>query len=472
MLRVVKQFRSLFIVSSCLLTLVFLFNIFGVQSQGWFNNFQKDSGALVVHKLACHEELGSDKFGGMLVKGKDSQAVYSPDDRDPVCQKEVSKEYVSQYGLQGKVSEVGYRLLNGIPGVGLGNYIILLHILWAALTAAVLSLFVVWVARTYGRFVAVSVLLFLCLSVWIIGFARNLYWATPLLFLPFIFTLYYYAEPGKTRRYGIFLGGLLALFFIRFLNGFEYVPTIILSVVAVAGLVSYERSASLKQFVREAALIGVVGAVAFAGAVGLTFYQVYRYVGDMHKARNLIVERALVRTTEGGDDKQFVYSGLFVTSPTVYESVSNYVDLGKAEKQKPPVLTAVLWLLSYTMLPVVNVPLAIKEPVYTIVSSFGFFVVVTWLAMRNLLRTASRATLSKLKGLQRGLWMGLVASLSWLVFGYSHTLVHAHLNGIMYYLPFMLFAYIALGLWIEQFVKKYQGVFDTSRLPKKRSARS
>jgi hypothetical protein len=42
-----------------------------------------------------------------------------------------------------------------------------------------------------------------------------------------------------------------------------------------------------------------------------------------------------------------------------------------------------------------------------------------------------------------------VGYLSWLILARSHSLVHAHINGILLYLPFALFGYIIIGLYLQ-----------------------
>ncbi len=342
--------------------------------------------------------------------------------------------------------------MHAMTGLSLRHYLVLAQFIAALCTAAVLSLFVVWVAERFGKFSAVTVLVLLSMSVWIVAYARNLYWATPLLFAPFIFTLYYYAKPEKRQAYCIFIGGLFVLFFLRFLNGFEFAPTIILASVAAIAFLMYERTTSLKQLAKEAAVIGAVGAAAFAGALAVNFYQVYHYVGNIADTKAAILERALIRTTEGEQYESYVYSGLDYTLAPIYDGISNYIDLDESSKRPSVLLTNGLWLLNYALLSVVNLPIQLKEPLYTLISSFAALGTLAFLAIRNLIRRAAKAQVQSYRALERAMYIGLIASLSWLVLGRSHSFVHAHLNGIMYYLPFMLLAYIAFGLWLEKYL--------------------
>lgn len=452
MLGVIRKHRLLYGATVALLTLVFLFNIFGVQHSEWFNRFQSDSDALVTHKLACRDELAKDEFGGMMVTAGTDPMEFATDKRSPVCQADNAKAYVSQFGLQGKIAGIGYNIAHAVTGMPIRHFLVLLQVMWSLLTAVTLGLFVVWVADRYGRFTAHTVLGFLTVSVWIVGFGRNLYWATPLLFLPFIFTLYYYARLSKTKAYAMFIGALALLFMVRFLNGYEFISTIVLAPIASLVLLSFG-NISVKQFTKEATMVCVAGFAGFVLAFGVHFAQVFQYTGNAGDAIEQISQRALLRTTGGEQYKAYVYSGLGNTVPAAYQAIDNYINLQQYSERPPFILTYGIYLTTYALLPVVNMPLQIREPLYSLLSSFSFYILLAWLAIRSLRRNAGKAQRKTYDALYWAMVAGLVASLSWLVVGHSHSLVHAHLIGITYYLPFMLLVYIVLGLWLEKRTK-------------------
>lgn len=460
MLGVIRKHRLLYGATVVLLTLVFLFNVFGVKTSTWFSSFQADSDALVMHKLACRDELQADNFGNMLVAPKNPEK-FATNKLSPECQPSNSKAYVSQFGLQGKIAGVGYNALHLITGIPLHLFLSLLQVFWAIVSALTLGLFVVWVAERYGRYVGWSVLGFLSLSVWVVGFGRNTYWAMPFLFLPFIFTLYYYSRQGRNKPYLLFLGGLFLLFFLRFLNGYEFISTVVLAPIAALVLLAHGQ-VDVRRFVKEAGAICAIGFLAFAAAFALNFMQVYQYTGSAAKASAEIAERALLRTTGGEGYRSYVYSGLGESVPEAYGAIHNYVSLD-VTGQPSLIKTYIIYLINYALLPVVNVPLQIREPLYSLLSSFSFYVLLAWLAIRSLRRNADKAQRKTYDALYWAMVAGLVASLSWLVVGHSHSLVHAHLIGITYYLPFMLLVYIVLGLWLEKQTKLLVRTYGGSR---------
>lgn len=456
----IKKQWKIFIVSFVALFASFAFNVFGVQSTAWFNSFQKDSGALVVHKLACNIESGKDEFGGMLVTGIDSYK-FSFDDKNPVCQKDNSKVYVSQFGLQGHVTLNAYKVMNGI-GIGLRPFLIMTQIFWAAFSALVLSAFIVWVAAKFGRFTASISMLLLCVSVWPVGFARNMYWALPLFFLPIILTLFYYQKPTRTMSYWLFLAGLFILFLLKFLNGFEFISEVILAPVAVSAYYILLRAEGYRQVFKEAANIVAAGVLAFVLALSLTYLQVYHYTGDGDQAMHMIKERIIERTGTGDAFESYVYAGLGHTLPDVYQTLNGYADLQELPYSRlSPVVTPTVSLINYALLPAINIPIPIKEPLYTILNSFAAIAALSFWLVHRLRRSAKGLLKKEYFALQQAMWIGLIASLSWLVVGHSHSYVHAHITGIIYYLPFLLFAYIAIGKGVENIYSKMMKLFET-----------
>lgn len=449
MFSLVNKYRRLYILTVLLMFISFTLNVFGVGTGNWFNNFQKDSELLVVNKIACQQELGQDVYGGMLVVVKDHKEV-STSERHPICQKDYMESYKSQYGLQGKINATAYLVVHKVANVSVARFLVLAQFFWALLTALTLGLFVVWVAAEFSVFTAVFTAVLLSLSIWIVGFARNLYWVTPLLFLPLVFTLFYYKRPQINKGYALFLGGLFVLFLLRFLNGYEFTPEVILAPVAALGYLVYKHDASLVRLAKEGMVICVVGGLAFLCAFGANYYQIYKQVGDSSRAFGLIEERAFQRTADDSVYRGYVYSGLNATLPDVYTGINNYLDLDAEAVRKPPLITDALSVLNYALLPVINTPVLLKEPLYTILNSFTALVLVAWLAIRKLKRRMSRTNLQiKYQALSRTLWLGLGGSLSWLVLGHAHSLAHAHIDGIIFYLPFALFAYVAIGIWAE-----------------------
>lgn len=447
-----RQYWRLYAVAALIMFASFSVNFFGMGGVAWFSTYQKDSESLVVSKLSCGEILGHDHFAGMLVmptNQSESNSDFAAQEKYPICIKKNLDVYVSQYGLQGKLAGVSYNLSHRFLGMNLTHFFVVAQLGWALLTALVLAFFVIWVAKEFTVFTAYFTTIMLSLSVWIVGYARNLYWATPLLFLPLVFSLFYYRQLHMNRKYVMFLVGLFALFFLRFLNGYEFTPEVILAPVTVAGYFIYKRSAGFKDLFREGAAICLIGGLAFVGAFSLNFYQVYKYVGNGHEAFQLIKSRAVERTTDEGAYRKYVYSGLNYTLPAVYDTANNYINLDAAARRQPLILTNTLSIINYLLLPVVSFPLAVHEPLGTIIDSFLVYAILAYIVMRQQTGRVAKILGAKFQALRSALVLGLLSSVSWLVLAHAHSLVHAHIDGIIFYLPFMMFVYIALGLWVE-----------------------
>jgi hypothetical protein len=52
-------------------------------------------------------------------------------------------------------------------------------------------------------------------------------------------------------------------------------------------------------------------------------------------------------------------------------------------------------------------------------------------------------------------WLGLIAALSWLILMPGHAYPHAHLNAIIFYMPFLLVCYIIIGITLTNVVNEW-----------------
>ncbi len=48
--------------------------------------------------------------------------------------------------------------------------------------------------------------------------------------------------------------------------------------------------------------------------------------------------------------------------------------------------------------------------------------------------------------------LGLLLSLSWQVLAFNHMSIHLHLNGIVYYIPFLIMMYLSVGVLLQKFL--------------------
>lgn len=127
--------------------------------------------------------------------------------------------YSPQFGIQGAALSWAYRL--GLDSVNA------LQTLMSVAMALVLAALVRETSLTISRTYAAVLLACLVGSPWIVGVARNLYWAAFLWFLPAVVAmLVYRSQPGRGRAALVALYG--ATIFLKSLAGYEYLSTIVL----------------------------------------------------------------------------------------------------------------------------------------------------------------------------------------------------------------------------------------------------
>lgn len=439
--------NSLFLGPTILvLFLSFSIDFFGAMNTGAFTNNFKDSEALVTNQINCRGTYFSDQL--LEVKISSGAIVQA------VCDPTSLKAYSSQYGLQGKIYTLAYKGSTSITHISTRAFVALAQLTTALMTALCFALLALWVKRRYGLFVANTFTFFVAISPMIVGFARNLYWALPLMFAPLIYILYFYEGAKSYRSKALFWVGLATLLYIRYLCGYEYITTLTIMLLAAITYFLILSSASKKRVVSELSIAFVVSVVSFTLALGTHIYSLKSSTGSFSAAASVVKNRALARTTGSADYLAFPINGLRANLNDVYQVSNSYLYLDEKTQNKSEAWATLVSFVNYTFLPVVSIPIALNQPfgvysqsvlVYGLLLTILFYKRKVWLSktMANEVRALSITAL-----------VGFIGFLSWLVMARSHSLVHAHINGILLYLPFALFGYMVIGIYLQVLVSK------------------
>ena len=108
--------------------------------------------------------------------------------------------------------------------------------------------------------------------------------------------------------------------------------------------------------------------------------------------------------------------------------------------------------INYVLLPALSLPLSFKGVFGDIIQS-----VFVWILAGYLLLFYLKKRHHSFKYYRSFLWAlhaSLAGALSWLILMPGHALPHAHINGIVFYMPLLLFVYMVVGLYIGNIVKK------------------
>lgn len=414
-------------------------NIFGVGlNKGWFDNFEQYSSSIVVKTVECDGLI--DGYAGPLYF--EYTTKYNPG-----CSRDDARPYKSQFGLQSRIftaiasdSSDNIRFINVAKVSLIGIFIFLLIGLMHK------------IKREFGVVATIAVAALLAISPWIAGFSSNLYWVVFTIFLPFIFSFCWYERFKASRRILIFYTILGLLFLLKFLNGYEYASTLMMS--AFIPVVYFElknRHVRTWQLWRPALATLSAGVLAIALAISMNVAGLKEYAGGWQEASSMVAARAEDRSSLVSY-KQYVINSLVHTAPPIYERLDTIYDLDQLRSGEGNIMKyIIISVLNYAMLPAVSLPFVLKEPVGTLVQSILFVGILAYVALLSLMKRAKR---NQLKGLHYMYWLGLVSAVSWLVLMPGHAFAHPHINAVIFYLPYLIICYIIFGLWLNEILIK------------------
>ncbi len=334
----------------------------------------------------------------------------------------LGRDYYSQFGLQGVVLSAIMLATHADPvpfAYQAANACSLL-------TAAVLALFFVSIARGLGPMTAHLGVFFTCLSPILLRFAPSVYWCSFLLFAPFVcvWTLYPWCGRSFKGRLGL-AAAVLLLVMLKCLCGYEFVTTIALS--PVAAVVFHLVRAGEFQLRRVLELVGwaAAGCAGFAVAMGLHVLQLVCLFGPSQP--NVLLQTAQRRLYAGDprlEAEMHFSSSLLSWIPDKIEYPLNC-------------------FLHYFTLCAIVWPGGDHGVRLSLVCGVALVLAVYATAQRRQLSPQARALFFCLV-------VSLLTSLSWQVVAVNHMCVHFHLNQIVYWVPFLLLAGVALGFLTER----------------------
>lgn len=423
----------------------FAFNLFGVGSNpSWFDDFQKDSSLITEKTAICKGQL---HYGGPVIPGvanMDYMKVMTSTDCTPANY----VPYDSQFGLQARVVTFFAPSQNHM-----GSYFRALELILSAVTALILTAVIMRIKWQFGRVSALTVASAVAVSVWIIGYARNLYWIEPLMLAPFALAFIGYPWFKRTGRLWLFYGVEALLMFAKLLDGYEHVTTISLSIFVP--IVFYELMAKDRRIFdlwRQAALVVAVTVVAFISAFASNVAALASYYGSPREAVQHIQRRSTARSLAGiKDTKKDVILNFQATLPAAYQATTHLVNLDALKDGHGATIKYVaISAINYLLLPAISLPVPINGLFGVLVQSILVWSLLGYFAIGSL-RQSTRYK-QYYRAFHWTYWASLAGALSWLILMPGHAFPHAHLNGIIFYIPHLLFCYLAIGLVLASYV--------------------
>lgn len=313
--------------------------------------------------------------------------------------------YESQIGLQGKFFS-SYSKENTIAEMKE-----IYKWLLSALLAVIITLISYGIYKKYNLLFAVVFYIITAISPWVIGYATNLYWVEFTWFLPMLFGIFCanHIESKKARIFS-YIGIMLSIA-LKCACGYEYITTIMLSVIvfllADFSVVLIERKdkEKIKQLFWTIFWMGIFALLGFA--LALVCHGYIRGNGNIYDGLRAIYYNDVLRRTFGDANMfQDVYADSLNAS--VLRVLLRYLIF------KTPL---VLGVSGYLFIPLAA-------------ASFLVLVYAVWKKKEDKHMLALY------------IWMG-IASISWFVFGKSHSYIHTSMNFVMWY-----FGYVQIVFYI------------------------
>ena len=429
------------------LFLSFFGNIFGVGLwREWFDGFQRDSSAIVEKTARCKEKSG---YSGPLIvaKNEDYNSVMTTGG----CDASLLKPYASQYGLQARIITA----LAPKDSTKLPVYFKKVNVALAVAMAALMALVALRVRKLFGFVVAAVFATLVAFSPWIVGYAQNMYWIEPLMFAPFAFAFLSYSYCKSSKKMWLFYLGEIILLFLKLLGGYEYISTIAISVfVPIIFFELVNNKQKVIKLWKHAVMTCIVVVVAFVGAYATNFMALSDYYHSSDTALKMINERASERGLSGiRKMRTHAVGNLKMLLPESYKFVNRFINMDElAEDRGSTYQYLAINAGNYVLLPTLSLPLSIKGVFGEIVQSILVWVLVGYLVLFYLKRR--HPSFKYYRSFLWSLHISLAGALSWLILMPGHALPNAHINGIVFYMPLLLFVYMVVGLYIGNIVKK------------------
>lgn len=378
----------------CVLVLFFAFykNSFRAADPEWFSTYQEDSDLNVTGRIERTIQTGS-AFSdhGFLGYPIENGAYYS---------------YFRQIGLQGMYAS----LMQRFTGADLNDTIRYVRAFHSLALAVLLTVFLWWVWREFSASHAAAAFAVTLYSPWLTVSARNLYWATWLMFLPFILflpLLRFYEKNGKYSHTVVFSAALVTVF-LKSACGYEFISSILIAAALPFLYYAVKNKWKIKIFLRRVFWVGLGGVSGFAAALLLNLYQCTRMLNSLTQSLTLMMDNVSKRTG---------FFGIEQADSIIRES------------------------LTVNPLLVINTYLTQNEPVL-----FGFTASDLLILFLFSLIAALLPPVRRMAGaLYVTAAVSITAPVSWFILAKGHSYIHTHINYILWSVPVLYF--IALSIF-------------------------
>jgi len=377
------------------------------------NAFNDDSDAIIVATVRYHITHGHAPPAGLLYVTAGDSVYPSSSGLQGLLAGLAARRWASDYRamLPRPVSypDAWYR-----QAEPLGIAIVALKVASVVATAAVLAMFAFFVAETWSLTGGLLLTGLLATSYWLAWWASNLYWATPLLFLPFVVSWYAArAVRNGHMTMGAFTTCIGGLVFLKALAGYEWLSCILAAASVPIVYYAVRDHRPWRETVRRIGQVAGGGAAAAIAALAVHLTQLASARGSFGAALGAFGGRAGHWLAGASFEPGYPPSGLVSRAFLSQE-------LAALSAFRLP-----LWL--FAMLLPVTATLALYQS--------------------SRARTAASRAAWRAAGI--ALLYSLACSLSWPLLATTHMASHLHLGLIVFFLPSALLLFATPALAIE-----------------------
>lgn len=423
-------------------------NFFSVgPSQEWYTFFQRDSDLIVEKTAVCK---GVADYNGALI-AQDFVSYMKVMEKNECNQTEL-RPYDSQFGLQARI----VAFFAPYDDSGISSYIKKVEIVLSVFASILFTIFIVYLRKYFGLSVAATTTLFIALSPWLAAYANSTYWVLIFAYLPLFFVTLFYKQMKEKNLLIYFYVIIALMLYLKLLSGYEHYTTILVSVFIPIFIYESLKNTNFKlmSLWKHAVLVLGVGFIAFLAAITTSLVSLSAHYGSVGSAASKLSERASARSTGISDIyKSRVVSNFKTTLPETFAFIDRYIDLDKLEDGKGnSIKYALISILNYALLPAITFPITINGAAGELVQSIIAFSILGLISIRYLGRVKQYRKYYRTS--YYSYWLSLLGSVSWLILMPAHAYPHAHLNAIVFYIPFLLICYMAIATALSTLVSK------------------
>ena len=428
---------AIWVIPVLLLFFGFLFNVWHVADQKWFDSHQRDTESLILGRMVKSRQDGIFSAGGLNGAGMATniqQGWIASNQIDNQYAAYLNNgtfdkfsTYMSQPAGQGMVFSLLDRFIPLSPQIKLWAF----YVLTALLSAIALAAIVRWFYDAFGGWIAICVVGSAVLSQWLTVFGKNLWWSLWAFYLPMIVVMYLlkrHRAPANRQfiKFGVLI--FISVSIKCFINGFEYITTTLLMMVTPCIYYAVLDKWNRPQCVKWMLAAGLGSGIAiFLSLLMLCFQIGATKSGFMDGVEHVIWSFGKRTYGEAQDYPPIYAASLHAETLGVVITYMNgvFFDLNNYLPNMNAFISNFLFKIRY---------------VYLIVLFIGMSVL---LFLRSRKMAAERG--QQHIALIWTTWFSILAPLSWYIIFKAHSYIHTHMSFLLWQMPFIFFGFAVLG---------------------------